>query len=58
MDLGSSDIAERPKGEEEEEEEEEDATLVFLACLDAAVFLAAATPEETRARVAFSFSLA
>jgi len=52
-DFGSSDMVERPKGGEEEEE---DATLVFLACLDAAVFLAAATPDETRARAVFSFS--
>lgn len=33
-------------------EEVEDATLVFLACL-----MAAATPEETRARVVFPFLL-
>jgi hypothetical protein len=55
VDLGSSDMAERPKGEEEEEE---DATLAFLACLDAAVFFAAATPDETRERAVFSFSFA
>jgi hypothetical protein len=51
-DLFSSEMVERPKGEEEEVEE---ATLGFLACLVAAVFLAAATP---RTRAVFSFSLA
>lgn len=31
---------------------------MFLACLVAAIFLAAAAPEETRARAVFSFSFA
>ena len=49
-------MEERPKGEAEEEEEGEvdSVMLVFLACLEAAVFLAVATPS---ARAEFSFSL-
>lgn len=48
-DIRTAGMIERPKDEAEVVE----ATLVFLGCLVAAVFLAAAMPEETRGRAAF-----